>query len=130
MFSIRGSQNEKKSAAPVKANNVSQAKKGASSTHDIPSSVVPTVLSAKTKTAITRQWFEAIQNKIGKNNVKYVEGVSYKMEGKYWEEDNINIQSAVNAAKIKVRSLLFNFLKYLESIIIAVVPAASSLAPL
>ena len=70
VLSIRGSQNEKKSTTPVKANNARQVKKIASPTHDIPSSVLPTVLSAKTKTAITRQWFEAIQNKSMKNRLK------------------------------------------------------------
>ncbi|MCF8364590.1 MAG: glycoside hydrolase family 3 C-terminal domain-containing protein [Bacteroidales bacterium] len=43
-------------------------------------------------------FLEAIQNKIGKANVKFVEGVSYKMDGKYWEEENINIQEAVKAS--------------------------------
>lgn len=53
-------------------------------------------------------FLEAIQNKIGKNNVHFVEGVSYKMDGKYWEEENINIQSAVNAAKNVDCILLFS----------------------
>jgi beta-glucosidase len=44
-------------------------------------------------------FLEAIQQKIDKQNVKYVEGVSYKMDGKYHEEENINIPAAVRAAQ-------------------------------
>ncbi|MEJ5992887.1 glycoside hydrolase family 3 N-terminal domain-containing protein [Pedobacter sp. Du54] len=42
---------------------------------------------------------EAIQNKIGKENVNYVPGVSYKMNGKYWEEYADKMEEAVAAAK-------------------------------
>ena len=44
-------------------------------------------------------FLEAIQNKIGAENVKFVEGVSYNMEGKYYEEKDIDIPSAVKAAQ-------------------------------
>jgi beta-glucosidase len=44
-------------------------------------------------------FLEAIQNKIGKKNVVFTEGVSYDMQGKYYEEINIDIASAVKAAK-------------------------------
>lgn len=52
-------------------------------------------------------FLEAIQSKIGKQNVKYVEGVSYKMDGKYYEEDNIDIPAAVRAAQNVDCVLLF-----------------------
>ncbi len=42
---------------------------------------------------------EAIQNKIGKENVIYEAGVNYKMDGLYWEEENIDIAKAVEKAK-------------------------------
>lgn len=42
---------------------------------------------------------EAIQEKVGKNKVTYVPGVEYKMDGKYDEEQNVDIQAAVRAAK-------------------------------
>ncbi len=41
---------------------------------------------------------EAIENKIGSENVVYVPGLEYKMDGKYYEEQNIDIESAVRAA--------------------------------
>ena len=44
-------------------------------------------------------FLEAIQNKIGTENVKFVEGVSYDYEGKYYEEKDIDIPSAVKAAQ-------------------------------
>lgn len=43
--------------------------------------------------------FEAMKNKFGDSNVSYVPGVEYKMDGKYWEEHNIDIEKAVKAAK-------------------------------
>lgn len=52
-------------------------------------------------------FLEAIQQKIGKQNVKYVEGVSYKMNGKYDEEENIDIPEAVRAAQSVDCILLF-----------------------
>lgn len=42
---------------------------------------------------------EAIQNKAGKDNVTFVEGVSYKMDGKYYEEFENGIETAVEKAK-------------------------------
>ena len=42
---------------------------------------------------------EAVQNKFGNENVKYVAGVEYKDDGAFWEEKNIDIKAAVNAAK-------------------------------
>ncbi|MTI33184.1 beta-glucosidase [Cytophagales bacterium RKSG123] len=42
---------------------------------------------------------EAIEEEIGKSNVSYVSGLEYKMDGKYEEEQNINIQGAVKAAR-------------------------------
>lgn len=42
---------------------------------------------------------KAIQNEIGNNNVYYVPGVSYKMDGKYWEEYEDRMEEAVAAAK-------------------------------
>jgi beta-glucosidase len=41
---------------------------------------------------------EALQNKIGKSNVTYVPGVSYKMDGKYYEEYVDKQDEAVAAA--------------------------------
>ncbi len=52
-------------------------------------------------------FLEAVQQKIGKQNVKYVEGVSYKMDGKYHEEENIDISAAVRAARNVDYILLF-----------------------
>ncbi len=42
---------------------------------------------------------EATQNKVGKGNVTFVPGVSYKMDGKYWEEYSDQMEQAVTAAK-------------------------------
>lgn len=42
---------------------------------------------------------EAVSNKSGKQNVTFVEGVSYKMDGKYFEEFENGIEKAVLAAK-------------------------------
>lgn len=42
---------------------------------------------------------EALQNKAGKQNVTYIPGVSYKMDGKYYEEYADQFEEAVNAAK-------------------------------
>jgi beta-glucosidase len=42
---------------------------------------------------------EAMQNKIGKENVTFIPGVSYKMDGKYWEEFNDQLEEAIAAAK-------------------------------
>ena len=42
---------------------------------------------------------EALQNKIGKEQVTYVPGVSYKMTGKYWEEYADKMEEAIAAAK-------------------------------
>jgi beta-glucosidase len=44
-------------------------------------------------------FLEAIQKKAGKENVRFVEGVSYKMDGKYYEEEKVNIEAACQAAK-------------------------------
>ncbi len=52
-------------------------------------------------------FLEAIQNKIGKENVVFKEGVSYDMHGKYYEEINIDIASAVKAANNVDYILLF-----------------------
>ena len=41
---------------------------------------------------------EAIQKEVGAQNVTYVPGVSYKMDGKYWEEYVDKIDEAVAAA--------------------------------
>ena len=43
-------------------------------------------------------FYEAIQNKFGKANVKYSTGVEYNMTGKYFEEKTPAIQKAVLAA--------------------------------
>lgn len=42
---------------------------------------------------------EAVQNEIGKANVAYVPGVSYKMDGHYYEEFADRMEEAVTAAK-------------------------------
>lgn len=42
---------------------------------------------------------EALSLKAGKENIVFREGVSYKMDGKYYEEFENDIESAVNAAK-------------------------------
>lgn len=42
---------------------------------------------------------EAVQNKAGKANVTYVPGVSYKMDGNYYEEFTDKMDEAVAAAK-------------------------------
>lgn len=42
---------------------------------------------------------EAIQNEIGINNVKYIPGVSYVNEGKYFEDTDDQFESAIAAAK-------------------------------
>jgi len=52
-------------------------------------------------------FLEAIQNKTGKNHVRFVEGISYKKDGKYDEEVNINIEAAVKAAREVDYILLF-----------------------
>ncbi|MCK9399342.1 MAG: glycoside hydrolase family 3 C-terminal domain-containing protein [Bacteroidales bacterium] len=43
-------------------------------------------------------FLEAIQGKIGKDKVTFVEGVSYDMQGKYYQEKNLDIDNAVRAA--------------------------------
>ncbi|NPD47313.1 MULTISPECIES: glycoside hydrolase family 3 N-terminal domain-containing protein [unclassified Lentimicrobium] len=52
-------------------------------------------------------FLEAVQNKIGHRNVKFVEGVSYDFEGKYYMEKDIDIHKAVKAAKAVDYVLLF-----------------------
>ncbi|MBU2046809.1 MAG: glycoside hydrolase family 3 C-terminal domain-containing protein, partial [Bacteroidetes bacterium] len=42
---------------------------------------------------------EAMQNKIGAENVKFVPGVSYKMDGKYFEEYADQMEKAIDEAK-------------------------------
>jgi beta-glucosidase len=42
--------------------------------------------------------YEALQNKFGEGNVRYEPGVTYKMEGQYYEENTPEIQKAVAAA--------------------------------
>jgi beta-glucosidase len=42
---------------------------------------------------------EAVQNKVGNNNVTYVAGVSYKMDGHYYDEYADKMDEAVAAAK-------------------------------
>jgi len=44
--------------------------------------------------------FEALQNKFGANNVKYEAGVTYKMDGQYFEENPPEIEKAVAAASM------------------------------
>lgn len=41
---------------------------------------------------------EALQQKGGKDNITFVQGVSYKDDGKYWEEKDVDIEAAVKAA--------------------------------
>ncbi|MBT1709958.1 glycoside hydrolase family 3 C-terminal domain-containing protein [Fulvivirgaceae bacterium PWU5] len=41
---------------------------------------------------------EALQKKAGSDAVKFVPGVSYKDDGKYWQEKDVNIDAAVQAA--------------------------------
>jgi beta-glucosidase len=43
--------------------------------------------------------FEAIQQKVGKRNVRYVPGVTYKMHGKYFEENSPQLAQAIAAAR-------------------------------
>ncbi len=52
-------------------------------------------------------FLEAIQNKIGKKNVVYVEGVSYNNDSTYEVEMNIDIRKAVKAARKVDYILLF-----------------------
>lgn len=52
-------------------------------------------------------FLEAIQNKIGSKNIRYFEGVSYNMDGRYYEDEIINIKKAVAAAKKVDYVLLF-----------------------
>ena len=42
--------------------------------------------------------YEALRNKFGTDNVKLEEGVTYNMSGQYFEENEPDIESAVNAA--------------------------------
>jgi beta-glucosidase len=42
---------------------------------------------------------EAIQNKVGSSKVNYIPGVSYKMDGKYFEEYADKMEEAIAAAK-------------------------------
>jgi beta-glucosidase len=41
---------------------------------------------------------EALQQKGGKDNITFVQGVAYKDDGKYWEEKDVDIDAAVKAA--------------------------------
>lgn len=41
---------------------------------------------------------KALQSRFGKENITYVPGVTYNMDGKYWEENAPDIESAVKAA--------------------------------
>ncbi len=41
---------------------------------------------------------EAVWNKLGTTNVSYVQGVTYKMKGQYFEDSVVNIDAAVQAA--------------------------------
>lgn len=50
---------------------------------------------------------EAIEKKLGKDQVIYEEGVSYNNKAKYWQEKNIQVEKAVNAAKNADVILLF-----------------------
>lgn len=43
--------------------------------------------------------FEALQQKVKKNNITYVPGVSYKMDGKYYEQAPDQLEKAVAEAK-------------------------------
>ncbi|MHB9055371.1 MAG: glycoside hydrolase family 3 N-terminal domain-containing protein [Paludibacteraceae bacterium] len=42
--------------------------------------------------------FKALKNKFGEENVKYVPGVEYKMDGKYYEENTPQIEASVAAS--------------------------------
>ena len=42
---------------------------------------------------------EALQNKLGTSNVNFIPGISYKMDGKYFEENEDQMQAALLAAK-------------------------------
>ncbi|MES2447958.1 MAG: glycoside hydrolase family 3 N-terminal domain-containing protein [Bacteroidota bacterium] len=42
---------------------------------------------------------EALENKVGKQNVTYIPGVSYKMDGKYYEEYADQLEETIAAAK-------------------------------
>jgi beta-glucosidase len=42
---------------------------------------------------------KAIQNKVGKQNASYIPGISYKMDGKYFEEYDDQMAEALEAAK-------------------------------
>lgn len=42
--------------------------------------------------------FEALQNKFGKDNVTLSQGITYKEDGQYWEENTPQIQEAVQTA--------------------------------
>ncbi|MCX6234363.1 MAG: glycoside hydrolase family 3 C-terminal domain-containing protein [Bacteroidetes bacterium] len=44
-------------------------------------------------------FLEAIENKIGKDKVTFVEGVSYDMQGPYYQEKDLDISDAVRVAK-------------------------------
>jgi beta-glucosidase len=41
---------------------------------------------------------EALQQKGGKDNITFVQGIAYKDDGKYWEEKDVDIDAAVKAA--------------------------------
>jgi beta-glucosidase len=41
---------------------------------------------------------EALQQKGGKDNITFVQGIAYKDDGKYWEEKDVDIEAAVKAA--------------------------------
>jgi beta-glucosidase len=41
---------------------------------------------------------EALQQRGGKDNITFVQGVAYKDDGKYWEEKDVDIEAAVKAA--------------------------------
>src|SRR5204862_5759007 len=41
---------------------------------------------------------EAVTNRLGKDNVKFEQGVAYKMKGKYFEDSIINIDAVAQAA--------------------------------
>ena len=43
--------------------------------------------------------YEALQNKFGSDHVKLAQGVTYKEDGAYWEENTPNIAEAVSAAR-------------------------------
>ncbi len=52
-------------------------------------------------------FLEAIEHKIGKENVSYEEGVSYDMEGKYYEEFSMDLDAVIQAAATVDYVLLF-----------------------